>query len=227
MAHRVGNNPSVIPTPGTAALPRLRIVIADDHPLILTGVRRTLELDGGFEVVAETQHGTEVLPLVGRTSPEVVLLDHRMPGIDGFTCLDRIRGRYPDVKVVICSMNADPEQVQEAFRRGASGYIVKNVGPKDFASAIRQAVEGTAYHALGLPAINEDNIARAAGLTARELQIMKAVARGLSNKAIAKELWITEQTVKFHLGNVYRKLGISNRTEAARWTLANQPDYED
>jgi DNA-binding NarL/FixJ family response regulator len=197
----------------------LKILIADDHPLILAGVRRTLEEDGGFEIVAETQHGPEVLPLVGRTSPDVALLDMRMPGIDGLTCLDRIRNRHPAVKVVMCSMNADPEQVQEAFRRGAAGYIVKNVGPKDLASAIRQAVEGTAYHALGLPAINEDNVARAAGLTSRELQIMKAVARGLSNKAIAKELWITEQTVKFHLGNVYRKLHIANRTEAARWAL--------
>jgi two-component system response regulator DegU len=199
---------------------RLRILIADDHPLMLTGVRRTLELDGGFEVVAEASDGAEVLPLVGRTGPDVALLDVRMPGADGLTCLDRIRRRYPGVKVVLCSMSADPEQVQEAFMRGASGYIVKNVGAKDLGSAIRQAVEGTAYHALGLPAINEDTIARAAGLTARELQIMKAVARGLSNKAIARELWVAEQTVKFHLGNVYRKLGISSRTEAVRWALA-------
>jgi two-component system nitrate/nitrite response regulator NarL len=205
----------------------LKILIADDHPLVLTGVRRTLEQDGGFEIVAETQTGTEVLPLVGRTNPDVALLDMRMPGIDGLTCLDRIRHRHPDVKVVICSMDSDPEQVQEAFRRGAAGYIVKNVGPKDLASAIRQAVDGTAYHALGLPAINEDNAARAAGLTSRELQIMKAVARGLSNKAIAKELWITEQTVKFHLGNIYRKLNLANRTEAARWVVAHLPGAHD
>jgi DNA-binding NarL/FixJ family response regulator len=199
-------------------------LIADDHPLVLAGVRRTLELDGGFDIVAETQHGPEILPLVARTDPDVALLDMRMPGIDGLTCLDRIRHRHPDVKVVMCSMDSDPEQVQEAFRRGASGYIVKNVGPKDLASAIRQAVEGTAYHALGLPAINEDNVARAAGLTTRELQIMKAVARGLANKAIAKELWITEQTVKFHLSNVYRKLNIANRTEAARWVVEHLLD---
>ena len=181
-----------------------------------------MELDGGFEVVAETSDGAEVLPLVGRTDPDVALLDVRMPGADGLTCLDRIRRRYPGVKVVLCSMSADPEQVQEAFMRGASGYIVKNVGAKDLGSAIRQAVEGTAYHALGLPAINEDTIARAAGLTARELQIMRAVARGRSNSMIGAELSITEQTVKFHLGNVYRKLGISSRTEAVRWALGHR-----
>jgi DNA-binding NarL/FixJ family response regulator len=83
-------------------------------------------------------------------------------------------------------------------------------------------VEGTAYHALGLPAINEDTIARAAGLTARELQIMRGVARGRSNSMIGAELEITEQTVKFHLGNVYRKLGISSRTEAVRWALGHR-----
>jgi len=198
----------------------LTILIADDHPLVLAGFRRALELDGGFTIVAEAQRGTDVLPLIARTHPDVALLDVRMPGADGLACLDRIRARHPEVGVVICSMEADPEQVQDAFRRGASGYIVKNAGPRDLAPAIRQAVERTAYHAYGLPAINEDSVARAAGLSSRELQIMKAVARGLSNKAIAKELWITEQTVKFHLGNVYRKLDVANRTEAARWTLA-------
>ena len=82
-------------------------------------------------------------------------------------------------------------------------------------------MDGTAYHALGLPALNESTVARAAGLTERELEIVKAVARGLSNKAISKELWVTEQTVKFHLTNVYRKLGVANRTEAARWAFSH------
>ena len=199
----------------------MKILIADDHQLMLAGVRQVLELDGGFEVVAEAHHGTEVLPLVGQTQPQIVLLDMRMPGLDGLVCLDRLRARYPEVYVVMCSMSADPELIQSAFKRGACGYIVKSINPRDLGSAIRQAVDGTAYHALGLPAINEDTVARAAGLTGRELEIMKAVARGLANKAIAKELWITEQTVKFHLTNIYRKLGISNRTEAARWALSH------
>jgi len=198
----------------------VRIVIADDHPVMLAGVRKVLEGDGGFEVVGETHVAAKILPLVGQTNPDVVLLDMRMPGMDGLSTLDRLRARYPDVHVVMCSMGADPEQIQAAFKRGASGYIVKSVDPRDLGSAIRQAVDGTAYHALGLPAINEDTVAKAAGLTEREFEIMKAVARGLANKTIAKELWITEQTVKFHLTNVYRKLGISNRTEAARWALS-------
>lgn len=199
---------------------KMRILIADDHPLVLAGIRRTLEQDDGFEIVGETDQGTDVVPLVGQLRPDVVLLDMRMPRIDGLTCLDRICKLYPGTKIVMCSMNAEPEEVQEAFRRGAAGYIVKNVNPRDLASAIRQAVDGTVFHALGLPAISEDSIARSTGLTPRELEIMKALGRGLSNKAIAKELWIAEQTVKFHLVNIFRKLGVSNRTEAARWALS-------
>jgi DNA-binding NarL/FixJ family response regulator len=198
----------------------MKIVIADDHGLVLTGVRRALEREGGFEIVGEARRGEEVLPLVARTDPDVVLLDLRMPGIDGLGCLQRLRERFPDVKVVMCSMSTDTDQIQAAFKRGACGYILKTIDPIDLASAIRQAVEGTAYHALGLPAMDEETIGRTAGLSERELEIVKAVSRGMSNKAIANELWVTVQTVKFHLTSIYRKLGIANRTEAARWALA-------
>jgi DNA-binding NarL/FixJ family response regulator len=198
----------------------MKILIADDHPLILAGVRQVLEAAGGFEVVAEARSGSEVLPLIGRTSPDVVLMDMRMPGVDGLGCLDRIRARYPRAKVVVLSVSTDPQQIEAAFKHGACGYVIKSIDSTDLASAIRQAVDGTAYHALGLPALNEESVGRAAGLTEREVTIMKAVARGLSNQAIGRELWVTEQTVKFHLTNIYRKLGVANRTEAARWAFA-------
>jgi DNA-binding NarL/FixJ family response regulator len=203
----------------------MKILLADDHGLMLAGVKHALENDG-FEVVGTASSGSEVLPLVGRTSPEVVLLDLRMPGIDGLGCLQRIREQHPHVKVVMCSMSSDPDQIQGAFKRGACGYILKTINPIDLGSAIRQAVEGTAYHALGLPAMDEESVARTAGLTDRESEVIKAVARGLSNKAIATELWVTVQTVKFHLTSIYRKLGISNRTEAASWALAKGLHYE-
>ena len=124
----------------------MRILLADDHGLMLTGARLTLEADG-FEIVGEAQSGPQVLPLVARTNPEVVLLDLRMPGIDGLECLSRIRDRHPEVKVVMCSMSNDADQIQGAFRRGACGYILKTIDPIDLGSAIRQAVYGTAFHA--------------------------------------------------------------------------------
>ena len=196
---------------------RIRILLADDHRLMLEGIERALELSGDFEVLGGAHSGSEVLPLVRRTSPDVVLLDIRMPGMDGFTCIDLMRKQYPDVKVVVMSAFSDPAQIDAALKRGACGYILKTINPLDLPSALRQAVEGTVFHAIGFPEQTEETLARAAGLTEREIGILKAVARGLSNQAIARELWVTEQTVKFHLTNIYRKLDVSNRTEAAHY----------
>ena len=196
----------------------MRVLIADDHPLILAGVKHALEEDDGFEVVAETQIGSQVLPLVSQTKPDLALLDMRMPEMDGLTCLDRIREQPPKVKVVILSVSTDPKLIQSILNRGASAYIVKSVNLQDLPSALRQALEGTVYSAVGLPEkAVEDEAAKAIGLTERETTILKALARGLSNEAIGKELWVAEQTVKFHLTNIYRKLEVSNRTEAARY----------
>jgi DNA-binding NarL/FixJ family response regulator len=198
----------------------MNVLIADDHPLFLAGVRDLLGREEGFEVIGEARYGPEVLPLVSRLHPDLLLLDLRMPGLDGLACLERVRARHPKLKVVVLSMCSEPEQIQAAFKRGACGYVLKSIDANDLTSAIRQAVDGTAYHAFGLPALDEDTSARLAGLTEREIEIVKAVARGLSSQAIGKELWVTEQTVKFHLTNIYRKLNVANRTEAARWAFS-------
>ena len=198
----------------------MRVLIADDHKLILEGIKRALDQSDDFEVVGECSSGSQVLPMVGRTNPDLVLLDLRMPGADGLTCLSQIRKRYPEVKVVVLSVSTDENLIQTILKRGASAYIVKSINPIDLPSALRQAVEGTVYSAIGLPESSE-SAAKAVGLTDRETAILSALARGLSNEAIGKELWVAEQTVKFHLTNIYRKLGVSNRTEAARLAYQN------
>ena len=195
----------------------IRIVLADDHRLILEGVTRALEAAGGFEILGVAPNGSAVLPLVRRTSPDLVLLDLRMPGMDGLTCIDQLRRQHPDVKVVVMSAFTDPAQIQAALKRGAAGYILKTISPVDLPSALRQAVEGTVFHALGFSDQSQETLAKSAGLTEREAGILRAMARGLSNQAIARELWVTEQTVKFHLTNIYRKLNVANRTEAAHY----------
>ena len=209
----------------------MRVLIADDHPLILAGVKHALEEADGFEVVAEANTGAQVLPLVSQTQPDLCLLDMRMPEMDGLTCLDRIRKRHPDVKVVILSVSTDPDIIQDVLNRGASAYIVKSVNPIDIPSALRQALDGSVFNAIGLPETRvAEDAAKAAGLTERETSILKALARGLSNDAIGKELWVAEQTVKFHLTNIYRKLNVANRTEAARYAyqqgLVESPLYD-
>jgi DNA-binding NarL/FixJ family response regulator len=195
---------------------RTRLLIADDHPLILEGIRRALEGVDDVEIVGETTRGSQVLPLIARLQPNLVLLDIRMPEMDGLACLDLIRRRHPEVRVVVLSANTDRNQIEGALRRGACAYLVKGINPLDVPSALRQAIEGTAFHIIGLPPEGEAS-GELGELTRRELEMLKALGRGLSNQAIGKELWISEQTVKFHLRNIYRKLGVNSRIEAARF----------
>jgi DNA-binding NarL/FixJ family response regulator len=171
-----------------------------------------------IEVVATASTGSQVLPLVKRTTPDMVVLDIRMPGIDGITCLDLLRKNHPDVKVVMLSAYSERDQVETALQHGASAYIAKTVNPADLPSALRQAFDGTVFHAV---AVADRGGGHDDGddhdLTDREMTMLRALARGLSNKAIGNEFWVTEQTVKFHLGNIYRKLGVPNRAAAVHY----------
>lgn len=209
----------------------MRVVIADDHKLVLDGVRRALEDDGGFEIVGQTQSGTQVLPLVAETKPDLVVLDVRMPEMDGLSCLDEIKRRYPEIKVVMLSASTSDELVETALRRGASAYVIKTVDPSDLPATLRQAAAGTVFSTVGVTDAAGSSGAKAAGLTEREVEILGALSRGLSNEEIAKELWVTQQTVKFHLTNVYRKLSVKNRAEALRKAfrlgLVQSPLYND
>jgi DNA-binding NarL/FixJ family response regulator len=176
-----------------------------------------LEPAADIEVVGEAQSGSQVLPLVHQHSPDVVLLDIRMPGMDGLKCLEQLQKRFPHVKSIVVSGVDDPNVIHAALERGASAFILKYIDPGDLASAIRQTVDGTVFRTLGAnraPVAAEP--AKDLGLSERELTILKALASGLSNKQIAKQLWLAEQTVKFHLTNIYRKLDVNSRTEAIR-----------
>lgn len=198
----------------------MRVLIADDHGLFRDGIRQALEAVEGIEVVAEATSGAEVVPLIARSDPDVVVLDVRMPKLDGLGCLERIRKLHPKVKVVMLSAFSDPEHVQAAFKRGANAYIVKTVDPLDLPAALRQVLDTTIYFPLSFARPEEEN-ELVASLTEREISMLKALARGLSNNAISREFWVTEQTVKFHLTNIYRKLGVKNRTEATRFAYQN------
>ena len=193
----------------------LKIILADDHRLTLDGVRVVLDAEPDIEVVGEAYSGEEVLPLVRATKPDVVLLDLHMPKLDGLACLDILRKNHPSVKVVMFSATTTPAEIASALKRGARAYILKTVNPLDLAAALRQAVEETVYSAP--PRVDVAKADEQSDLTDRERMILAAVTRGLPNKAISKELWVTEQTVKFHLSNIYRKLGVPNRTAAVRY----------
>jgi DNA-binding NarL/FixJ family response regulator len=191
---------------------RRRLVIADDHQLMVEAVRVALEDASGIEIVGEVQAGHQLLPLVGRTSPDIVLLDLHMPGMDGLRCLELLRERHPNVKAIVLSGSDDPGAVDAAFARGAVAFIQKTVDPSDLAAVIRQALTGDVAYA----ARNGGSVApqREWGLTVREVEILGALAAGQSNKQMAQKLWLSAHTIKYHLTNIYRKLGVGGRTEA-------------
>ena len=198
---------------------KLRVLLADDHPLMIAGIRGALESQSDIEIVGEATSGAQVLPLIAAAKPNLVLLDVRMPELDGLSCLKRIRERYPELRVVMLSVSSDREQVAQALAQGASAYIVKSIDTGDLPAAIRQTVSGAFFCVGDLGATQAAQNGNGAGLSERELEILQAVTRGLSNRAIAKELWLSDQTVKFHLHNIYRKLAVSNRTEAAKFAF--------
>jgi DNA-binding NarL/FixJ family response regulator len=194
----------------------VKVLIADDNRLMLEGFRRALEPVEDIEIVGATHAGSHVLSLIERRRPEVVVIELGMRTADGDPCLDAIHQAHPDLKIVVLSASPSELVIRSALSRGARAFITKAVNPLDIPSALRQAYEETVYHAFGFADAPEEDL-RLAGLTQREVTMLKALARGLSNRAISQELWVTEQTVKFHLGNLYRKLGVPNRLAAASY----------
>jgi DNA-binding NarL/FixJ family response regulator len=196
---------------------RLKLLLADDHGLMIEAIRLALKDEADFEIVGSAENGSQVLPLVQRTAPDIVVIDLGMPGIDGLTCIKLLRERFPEVKIAVLSGIDSNETVEAALALGASVFVSKNVDPDELAPALRQAAAGAVQEPVGR-AENRTNLAAGQkGLTERELVVLRSLGEGHSNKEIARSLWLAEQTVKFHLTNIYRKLDVSSRTEAVHW----------
>jgi DNA-binding NarL/FixJ family response regulator len=203
---------------------RHKVLIADDHPLMLQGIRRALDASEDIEVVGDARSAEELLALVDRRSPDLVLLDLHMPGMGGLECVAQLKARWPHVKTVVISASEDRASIDAALLAGASAYILKSVSAVDIASVLRQAASGAVFHVPSTSAAQREERAPARGpeLTPRETTILLAVADGRTTKAISKDLWLSEHTVKFHLTNIYRKLGVSNRSAAVRWAYEHK-----
>lgn len=202
---------------------RTRVLIADDHPLILAGIRRALDRSDGVEVVGEATSGAQVLAMVERRRPEVVLLDLYMPGLSGPELIGQLNEQWPDVKTIVLSANEDRVSIDSALNAGASAYIVKSVNPSDLSSVIRQVAGGAVFHAPSRPngSAPAETVATGPDLTEREKTILSAIASGQTTAVISRELWVSEHTIKFHLTNIYRKLGVNNRAGAVRFAIEN------
>jgi DNA-binding NarL/FixJ family response regulator len=200
---------------------RIKVLIADDHPLIIAGMRRTIENVADMEVVGEARSGPELMQLIGRRQPDLVLMDLKMPGVAGVEAILRICQRWPEVKTVVLSACDDRPTIDSALHAGASAYVLKSAHTVDIASVLRQTSDGAVFHApAGPPPVpGALDLPTAPALTPRERSILSAVASGMTTAAISGDLWISEHTIKFHLTNIYRKLGVTNRAGAVRCAL--------
>ena len=191
----------------------MRVVIADDHRLLLEAVQAQLAPDADIEVAGVTYEADRILALVAELEPDLLLLDHQMPGMDGLALLDRLRASHPTVAVVLLAESPDPDLTTAALERGAKGVILKSSEPDALAPALRAAIRGESPRP-GPPVA--PRAAESLGLTPREEAVLLAMGRGLSNAEIARELSIGKGTVKFHLHHAYDKLGVATRLEALR-----------
>jgi len=204
----------------SAAPAPIRVLLADDHPIVLDGLERLFRLEPDFEVVGSCRDGEEVLRAVAAAPPDLLVLDLKMPRLDGLEVLRALQGSGAPTRVLLLTAALDEQQVVEALRLGARGLVLKEMAPQLVIEAARRIHAGGQWFDAGLLQRSLDAIGRklggdgeATGLTPREREIVGMVVRGLRNRAIADELGISEGTVKLHLHHVYEKLGLTNRME--------------
>jgi DNA-binding NarL/FixJ family response regulator len=197
-------------------------VIVDPQPLWLEAVQLVLNRMG-IRVIGKTTSTDLARRIVDDTRPDLVVTELFGQPPSGISWLDDVRKRHVELRVIVLSMRDDPEEIDTALEAGVVAYAIKTAHPDDLASAIRQAFEHSVYQAARpAPArrrgLHTNGLALdATPLTSRQLEILRLVSEGHSNAEVARMLWVTEQTVKFHLSNIYRKLEVANRTEASRW----------
>lgn len=205
----------------------IRVLLVDDHPLVRTGLRTLLESADDMTVVAEAADGLQALSVLEESDPDVVLMDLSMPGIDGVATTKRVLAVRPQVQVVVVTSSAERSRVRAALDAGAVGYVLKDSNPDDLRAAVRSAANGhTPLDPRVAGALLPGGGLGGPRLSERERQVLRLVSRGLANKQIGRALGITERTVKVHLGNVFRQLGVSDRTSAALWAREHLPDAD-
>jgi DNA-binding NarL/FixJ family response regulator len=203
-----------------------RVLVVDDHELLRAGTRRILDDAEGFVVVGEAADGDEALRLVDELAPDVVLVDIRLPSTNGIDLARQITSDHPDITVLILSAYDDEHYVRAALAAGVAGYLLKTTPSDELVRSIRAACDGLSLIDVGLSGQGEKADERIADqyaprLTAREQEVVRLVARGMSNKLIASRLGISPRTVEGHLNHVFEKLGTTSRTELVHYALAS------
>ena len=204
------------------------VLLVDDHRLVRAGLAALLTSTPDIEIVGEAANGQQAIDLAARLHPDVILMDLSMPVLDGVEATRRILAVAPLVRVVVLTSFSDHARVTDAVAAGAVGYLLKDCDPKDVVDAVRSAASGhvpldprVAGALLPTPDHRPDD-----ALSARETQVLALVAKGMANKQIGRALGISERTVKVHVGNVFRRLGVNDRTSAALWARDHLPQQQ-
>ncbi len=205
---------------------RIRVLIVDDHALIRAGIAALLEASPDLDVVGQAADGAESLDLARARDPDVVLMDLSMPGMDGVTATRLLLAERPHVQVLVLTSFSERSRVRDALAAGAIGYLLKDTPPAELLAGIRAAArKESPLDPRVARALLADGVASPAEqLSRREREVLRLVARGLPNKQIGRALGIAERTVKVHLGNVFRRIGVQDRTSAALWAREHLPD---
>jgi NarL family two-component system response regulator LiaR len=199
----------------------IRLLLVDDHEMVRAGLRTFLDLQDDMVVAGEAGSAEQALALVPQLNPDIVVMDLQLPGMSGIEAVKRLQLTHPRVKVVVLTSFAGQDSVLPAVRAGVAGYLLKDVGPSELADALRAVHAGGAQLHPQVAATVLQSVAESARdpLTPRENEVLRLVARGLSNRLIARELALSEKTVKAHVSAVLAKLGVTDRTQAALYAV--------
>ena len=199
----------------------IRILITDDHPVVRAGLGGMIAGEPDFEVVGEAGDGKEAVAMTGELKPHVVLMDLRMPEMDGVTAIGHIKAEYPEVQILVLTTYESDADILRAIETGATGYLLKDTPREELFGAIRLVAEGKSPLAPGVATrlMQRMRGSEEEGLSTREIEVLELVARGTSNKEIAKQLWVSETTVKSHMLHIFDKLGVTDRTAAVTAAL--------
>lgn len=206
----------------------IKVMLVDDHVLVREGIKHLLEFDGGIEVIEEANDGLECLKKLENVKPDIVLLDINMPVMNGLEVLQELKKKKNTIKILMLTVHNEIEYLVHAIDIGTDGYILKDSGSNELKQAINIILEGDSYIQPSLlPALNsrlinrDNNKDKLESLTKREMEILTQVAEGMFNKEIAINLNISERTVKNHISNIFKKIDVSDRTQAAVFAIRN------
>jgi DNA-binding NarL/FixJ family response regulator len=201
----------------------IRVLLVDDHKLVRAGLQSLIESTDDLGVVGAASDGAEAVTLVGELAPDLVLMDLSMPNVDGVEATRRICAAHPDVQVLVLTSFSDGERVRRALDAGAVGYLLKDADPQDLLDGMRAVVRGEspldprAARAM----LQTRPAARGDDLTEREREVLELITQGMANKQIARALNISDSTVKAHVGSIFQRIGVADRTSAAIWAERN------